>query len=52
MFNILFKKQAVEIQKTDIIKDGWVSKESKYRKIWREYLIFNLNNHIIVVGVF
>lgn len=36
MFNFLFKKSAVDIEKKDIIKEGWISKESKYRKIWRE----------------
>ncbi len=36
MFNFLFKKQPVEIESKDIIKEGWLLKESKYRKIWRE----------------
>jgi len=35
MFNFLFKKQSLEIDSKDIIKEGWLQKESKYRKIWR-----------------
>ena len=37
MFNFIFKKPAVEIEKKDIIKEGWILKQSKYRKVWREY---------------
>ncbi len=44
MFNFLFKKSSVEINKTEIINEGWVSKESKYRKIWREYF-FKINSN-------
>lgn len=36
MFNFLFKKQTTGVNKNDIIKEGWVIKESKYRKVWRE----------------
>ncbi len=32
----LFKSRTVDIDSNDIIKEGWLSKESKYRKIWRE----------------
>jgi hypothetical protein len=35
MFNF-FKSKSINIEENDILKEGWLSKESKYRKIWRE----------------
>ena len=32
----LFKGKSLNIDSSDIIKEGWLSKESKYRKVWRE----------------
>ena len=32
----LFKGKQPDINTNNIIKEGWLSKESKYRKIWRE----------------
>jgi len=34
----LFKSKQADIDTSNIIKEGWLSKESKYRKIWREYI--------------
>jgi hypothetical protein len=31
-----FKSKHAEINTNSIIKEGWLSKESKYRKVWRE----------------
>lgn len=35
MLNFL-KGKSIEINPQDITKEGWLSKESKYRKVWRE----------------
>jgi hypothetical protein len=31
-----FKNKSADINETEITKEGWLSKESKYRKVWRE----------------
>lgn len=31
-----FKGRTCEINSEDVLKEGWLSKESKYRKVWRE----------------
>ena len=35
MFSI-FKSKLENFNSDDIVKEGWLSKESKYRKVWRE----------------
>lgn len=35
MFNFIFGK-TVNIEQNDIIKEGWLTKQSKYKKEWRE----------------
>ena len=37
MLNFFKSKEKLEINKEKIIREGWLSKESRYRKIWREY---------------
>lgn len=32
-----FKSKNIEVDTNNMIKEGWLSKESKYRKVWREY---------------
>lgn len=31
-----FKGKSVDINENEIIKEGWLAKESRFRKIWRE----------------
>jgi hypothetical protein len=31
-----FKSKSAPVETNDIIKEGWLSKESKFRKVWRE----------------
>ena len=33
----IFKK-SINLNSEDIVKEGWLSKESKYLKEWREYI--------------
>jgi hypothetical protein len=33
-----FRSKTIEVNKSDVIKEGWLSKESRYRKVWREYI--------------
>ncbi len=35
MFNFIFGK-TISIEPNDIIKEGWLTKQSKYQKEWRE----------------
>lgn len=35
MLNFL-KAKTPELDLDEILKEGWLSKESKYRKVWRE----------------
>ena len=35
-----FKSKSTKINEDDIMKEGWLSKESKYRKIFREYKLY------------
>lgn len=34
----LFRGKSVNVSDDEILKEGWLSKESKYRKLWREYV--------------
>ena len=36
----LFKGKSLNVDTNDVIKEGWLSKESRYRKAWREYKYF------------
>ena len=36
MLNILFEQFIIE-DTDDILKEGWLTKQSKYMKVWREY---------------
>ncbi len=31
-----FNSKKVDVEIKDIVKEGWLSKESKFRKVWRE----------------
>ena len=42
-----FTSKPININSDDIIKEGWLVKQSKYRKIWRELILLKLD-----VGVF
>ena len=33
----IFKKHECEIDPSDIVKEGFLSKESRLRKVWRQY---------------
>jgi hypothetical protein len=35
MFNFIFGK-TINIEANDVIKEGWLTKQSKYQKEWRE----------------
>jgi hypothetical protein len=31
-----FKSKSDDFREDDIVKEGWLTKQSKYRKVWRE----------------
>ena len=33
---MFFKSEVCNIQKNDILKEGWLQKESRFRKVWRD----------------
>ncbi len=43
----LFKSKSVQINTNEIIREGWLSKESKFLKAWRELI-----DNKIDVGVY
>ena len=43
-----FTSKPININSDDIIKEGWLVKQSKYRKIWRELYIFKIRRWCVL----